>query len=191
MEKLYFVVIIPCQCLWDLRRGNISLLHCVHICVCCSLPSLASMGGERGQLSQNIFLDIDFSTTSLAVFLPCYQLWIFLKIIFSCWIVYSVGYLQYSRILQIQYPHQAKIFLLYLQIYHQFLESGLTDMRCSTSFFLGALILRGVNVETSGVFGHHYLNSATVQKPGLQTFGEILSTALIHPLWSDLSLGRL
>ena len=109
---------------------------------------------------------------------------------FSCWIVYSVGYLQYSRILQIQYPHQAKIFLLYLQIYHQFLESGLTDMRCSTSFFLGALILRGVNVETSGVFGHHYLNSATVQKPGLQTFGEILCIALIHPLWSELSPGR-
>ena len=59
------------------------------------------------------------------------------------------------------------------------------------SFFLGALILRGVHVETSGVFSHHFLNSATVQKPGLQTFGEILSTALIHPLWSDLSLGRL
>ena len=90
------------------------------------------MGGERGQLSQNIFLDIDFSTTSLAVFLPCYHLWIFFENIFSCWIVYSVGYLYYSRILQIQYPHQAKIFLLYLQIYHQFLESGLTDMRCST-----------------------------------------------------------
>jgi len=33
------------------------------------------MGGERGQLSQNIFQtipDIDFSTTSLAVFQPCY-----------------------------------------------------------------------------------------------------------------------
>ena len=83
------------QCLRYLRRGKISLLRCVHICVCCSLPSLASMGGERGQLSQNIFQtipDIDFSTTSLAVFLPCYQLWIFLKIILSllnsiqCWL---------------------------------------------------------------------------------------------------------
>ena len=170
------------QCLRYLRRGNnITLLHCVHICVCCSLPSLASMGGERGQLSQNIFPDIDFSTTSLAVFLPCYHLWIFFENIFSCWIVYSVGYLQYSRILQIQYPHQAKIFLLYLQIYHQFLESGLTDMRCSTSSFLGALILRGVNVETSGVFGHHYLNSATVQKPGYQIFVEILCIALLQP----------
>ena len=61
-------------------------------------------------------------------------------------------------------------------------------MRYSTSFFLGALILHGVNVETSGVLGHHYSNSATVQKPGLQTFGEILSTALIHPLWKDYPL---
>ena len=54
-------------------------------------------------------------------------------------------------------------------------------MRCSTSSFLGALILRGVNVETSGVFGHHYLNSATVQKPGYQIFVEILCIALIQP----------
>jgi len=39
-------------------------------------------------------------------------------------------------------------------------------------------------------FGHHFLNSATVQKPGLQTFGEILRIALIHPLWGELSPGR-
>ena len=61
-------------------------------------------------------------------------------------------------------------------------------MRCSTSSFLGALILRGVNVETSGVFGHHYLNSATVQKPGYQIFVEILCIALLQPCGLKYSL---